>query len=162
MRPIHQIRRCILLHLGYTPGVTLFLYTSSPMNSLMIITHSKRANGVTRTSKYRNKLRTLNSQRPAVMKNDPSSASSKRIRKTTNPGMYSKIENRTCKVVKYRTDKTWAAASSRKASVPADLVASGGLEVWCCNRGLLATLRAVLKSLNSPRTDISQPAACNF
>ena len=25
IRPMHQIRRCILLHLGYTPGVTLFL-----------------------------------------------------------------------------------------------------------------------------------------
>ena len=26
-RPIHQVRRCIRLHLGYTPGVTPFLWT---------------------------------------------------------------------------------------------------------------------------------------
>ena len=50
-RPMHQIRRCILLHLGYTPGVTLFLWMSPPMKNLIVMTQSRLAKGVTRASK---------------------------------------------------------------------------------------------------------------
>ena len=82
-RPMHQIRKCILLHFGYTPGVTLFLYMLPPMKSFIVMTQSRLANGVTRASRYSKKPSTMNVQGPAVANNVPNSTESTRLSKAT-------------------------------------------------------------------------------
>ena len=159
---MHQIRRCILLHFGYTPGVTLFLYMLPPMKSFIVMTQSRLTNGVTRASRYRNKPSIMNDQSPAVAKNVPISAKSTTLRKSRNAGEYRIIANRICRVVKVPMERTSAAASSRRAPFLSDVKGAGeGLAACRSARGRAAIFRAVLQSVSSARTGTNHPAACN-
>ena len=105
----------------------------------------------------------MNAQRLAVVKIRPTSMKSRTLKKTTKPGEYKKIANRTCRVVKYPMESTSAAASSRSALFSSDFTgAVKALEACWSARGRLATFRAVLQSLSSARTCTTHPAVCSF
>src|SRR3974377_2617527 len=104
----------------------------------------------------------MNPERLAVVKNVPTSTYHNAIRKPTNPGEYKRIAKRTCSVVKYPMESTFAAASSRPTPLSSDFKGTvGGDSDACCRiRGRVATFLAVLQSVTSARTGTAHPAAC--
>src|ERR1700682_4075327 len=109
---------------------------SPPMKNFIIMTQSRLAKGVTRASKYRKKPSMMNDQRLAVAKNDPNSTELTTPRKASKAGEYRKIAKRTCRVVKYPTESTSAATSSRAALFPSDFTgAVGAVEARWSARG---------------------------
>src|SRR5215467_9957996 len=99
---------------------------SPPINDLIIMTHSKLANGKTRTSKYKKAPVIMNAQRLPVVKSLPTSATSRMMRKATKPGEYKRIAKRICRVVKHLTESTLAAASSRPVPGLMDVAVAEG------------------------------------
>ncbi len=96
------------------------------MKSLITMTQSRLAKGKTRAIKYTKKPTPMNSQRYAVKKNSPISAKAMSPRKPIQGGEYSNDRNRTCRVVKYPTENTFAAVSSRSVQFRPDFAAAVG------------------------------------
>src|SRR5262245_37291094 len=94
---------------------------SPPIKDLIIMTHSRLAKGKTRTSKYKKAPVMMNAQRLPVVKSLPTSAKSRIMRNATKPGEYKRIAKRTCRLVKYLTERISAAASSRSAQCASDV-----------------------------------------
>src|SRR5262245_22216826 len=96
----------------------------------------------------------MSSQRSPVAKNMSTSKTPKTLRKANKAGEYTKLAKRTCKVVKYGSESTSAAASSRSAVFPPELTAAAveDLEGCCSSRGRPDTFRAVLQSPSNART----------
>src|SRR6516164_4754517 len=105
----------------------------------------------------------MNPERLAVVKNVPTSTYANAMMKPTTPGEYKKIAKRTCRVVKYPMERTFAAASSRPTPFSSDFkgTVGGDSEACCRTRGQLATFLAVLQSVTSARTGTTHPAACS-
>jgi hypothetical protein len=78
------------------------------------------------------------------------------------PGEYWNSEKRICSAVKYLTERTSAAASSRGGPSCSVRTAGGVAVAVSKERGRFAILRAVLQSLSNARTPIDHPAAWSF
>jgi hypothetical protein len=90
------------------------------------------------------------SQRLALKNETPYSVSSRTQMRATNAGEYWRSEKRICSVVKYRTERISAAASSRTGPSCFDLALRGVVSQLYGSR-LVRDLSAVLQSVRSAR-----------
>ena len=123
---MHQTFRCILLHFGYVPGVTLLRRASPQRASLIAITQSRMAKGSSRLRRYRPRPATMNVQMPAVAKVLPISTTAQNAEgRRATPANKATSRKVTCRIVKRSTDSTFAAISSRATMGRAAFAATG-------------------------------------